>query len=168
MTQPVTVKYTPSQQDYAQVLRLLILQSIVNWIMLGFLVIVFGFMVFNIVSQGTSVTFFELIWLLLPPLFIVYIIFIQPNRMAKQYMANEKMAAETTWELDDLGVKISTAFGETFLEWEKLSKLVTSKDYYLLTLKKTRYASRFLPRRSFTTPEEQDAFLQLVTGHLSK
>ena len=90
MTQPVTVKYTPSQQDYAQVLRLLILQSIVNWIMLGFLVIVFGFMVFNIVSQGTSVTFFELIWLLLPPLFIVYIIFIQPNRMAKQYMANEK------------------------------------------------------------------------------
>ena len=168
MAQSITLKYTPTQQDYAQVLRLIMLRSIVNQILMGFLAVGFVFIIFNIVSQATPITFITLIWLLLPPLFIIYIIFIQPNRMAKQYMANEQLAAEYTWEVGDAGVQISTSFGSTQLEWDTLSRLVTTKDYYLLYVKKSRYAPRFLPRRSFTSEQDQNTFLQLITSHLSK
>jgi YcxB-like protein len=168
MAQSVTVKYTPTQQDYAQVLRLIMLRSIVNQILIGFLVLGFVFILFNLVTQATPISIFALIWLLLPPLFIIYIIFFQPNRMAKQYMNNEQLATEYTWEVNDSGVKISTSFGSNQLEWDSLSRLLPTKDYYLLYIKKSRYAPRFLPRRAFTSAEEQDAFLQMMTSHLSK
>lgn len=168
MAESVTLKYTPTQQDYAQVLRLIMLRSIVNQILIGFLVLGFVFILFNLVSQATPISAIALIWLLLPPLFIVYIIFFQPNRMAKQYMSNEQLAAEYTWEVGDAGVQISTSFGSNQLEWDSLSRLMPTKDYYLLYIKKSRYAPRFLPRRAFTSAEQQDAFLQMMTSHLSK
>jgi hypothetical protein len=168
MPQSVTLKYTPNQQDYAQVLRLIMLRSTVNQILIGFLVLGFVFILFNIISQATPITLITLIWLLLPPLFIIYIIFFQPTRMAKQYMKNEQLSAEYTWEVGDAGVQISNSFGSNQLEWDTLSRLLPAKDYYLLYIKKSRYAPRFLPRRSFTSKEEEDTFLQLMASHLSK
>jgi hypothetical protein len=168
MEKSVTLKYTPNQQDYAQVLRLIMLRSTMNQIMLGILVIVFGFVLYNIISQATPITLPTILLLLAPPLFILYTLFIQPPRMAQQYMKNEKLAAEYTWEVSDAGVQISTSFGSTQFEWDTLSKLLTTKDYYLLYVKKSRYAPRFLPRRSFTSNEDQETFLQLVTSHISK
>ncbi len=168
MAQSVTLKYTPNQQDYTQVLRLIMLRSTVNQILIGFLVLGFVFILFNIISQATPITLITLIWLLLPPLFIIYIIFFQPTRMAKQYMKNEQLSAEYTWEVGDAGVQISNSFGSNQLEWDTLSRLLPTKDYYLLYIKKSRYAPRFLPRRSFTSKEEEDTFLQLMASHLSK
>jgi hypothetical protein len=168
MAQSVTLKYTPDQQDYTQVLRLIMLRSTVNQILLGFLAVGFVFILYNLLSQATPVTIFALVWLFLPPLFIIYIIFIQPPRMAKQYMANEQLAAEYTWEVGDAGVQISSSFGSTLYEWGNLSRLLTTRDYYLLYIKKSRYAPRFLPRRAFTSTAEQESFLQLITSHLSK
>jgi hypothetical protein len=167
MAKSVTVKYTPTQQDYARVLRLFLVRNTVNQVMLGFLVVAFGFVLYNILSQNTPLTIFELIWLLFPPLFIAYILVVQPNRMGKQYMADEKMAAERTWELDDAGVHIITSFRTEDFEWDMLSRLVTYKDYYLIMFKKNKNNFRFLPRRSFTAPAEQDDFLQFMSDRLS-
>jgi hypothetical protein len=167
MSPSVTVKYTPTQQDYARVLRLFLVRNTVNRIMLGFLVVAFGFVVLNMLAQTTPVTLFEIIWLLAPPVFIIYILVVQPNRMGKQYMADEKMAAERTWIVSDENVQITTSFKPELFEWDMLSRLVTYQEYYLLMFKKSKNNFRFLPRRAFTTSEEQDAFLQLMSGHLS-
>jgi hypothetical protein len=167
MSPSVTVKYTPTQQDYARVLRLFLVRNTVNRIMLGFLVVAFGFVVLNMLAQTTPVTGFEIIWLLFPPVFIIYILVVQPNRMGKQYMADEKMAAERTWIVSDENVQITTSFKPELFEWDMLSRLVTYQEYYLLMFKKSKNNFRFLPRRAFTTSEEQDAFLQLMSGHLS-
>jgi len=168
MVQSVTLKYTPSQQDYAQAIRLFMMKRTANRISLGFLVIAFAIVVLSISTQATPITIFELIWLLFPPLFIIYIIIIQPNRMAKQAMTNEHLAAETTWEVSDSGVQISTSFDSALFEWDALARLITNKDYYLLLFKKNKNTFRFLPQRSFTSAEDQDSFLQLMTSHLSK
>lgn len=168
MPQSVTLKYNPNQQDYAQAIRLFMMKRTANRISLGFLVIAFAIVVLSISTQATPITIFELIWLLFPPLFIIYIIFIQPNRMAKQAMKNEHLAAETTWEVSDSGVQISTGFDSALFEWDALARLITNKDYYLLLFKKNKNTFRFLPQRSFTSAEDQDSFLQLMTSHLSK
>jgi hypothetical protein len=168
MDQTVTLKYTPTQQDYAKTIRQFMMQRTSNRISLGFLVVAFGIVVFSISTKATPITIFELIWLLFPPLFIIYIIVIQPTRMAKQAMQNEHLATETTWEVSDVGVQISTSLDSSLYEWEKLSRLVTNIDYYLLLFKINKNTFRFLPRRSFTSTEDEDTFLQLMTSHLAK
>ena len=169
MAQSVTLKYTPTQQDYAQVLRLIMLRSTVNQILMGFLVLGFVFILFNMVIAGHTNHPLTLIWLLLPPLFIIYIIFYSTQSYGKtvyERMNSWQQNVPGKWVM--LVCKFPPALARLNYEWDKLSKLVTTKDYYLLYVKKSRYAPRFLPRRSFTSAEEQDTFLQLMTSHLSK
>ncbi len=168
MTQSVSLKFTPNQQDFAKTIRQFMMKRTSNRISLSFLVVAFGIVVFSISTKVTPITIFELIWLLFPPLFIIYILVIQPSRMAKQAMENEHLAADTTWEVNETGVQISTSLDSSLFEWEKLSRLVTSIDYYLLLFKTNKNTFRFLPRRSFTSTEDEDTFLQLITSHLAK
>ena len=168
MSQTISLRYTPTQQDYAQVLRLFFWQRTGTKVSLAILVIAFGLILFSIASQGSPPTIFQLIWLLLPPLFVIFTVFIQPTRTAKQVVANEQLVAEATWEVSDAGVQISTRFSSTHLDWDALNKLVTTREYYLLLSKINKNTFRFLPRRAFTSPQDQDLFLELVASHLSR
>jgi hypothetical protein len=168
MSQSVTLRFTPNQQDYAKVLRLFFWQRTGTKVSLVFLAIAFGLICYVIAFQGSPPNVFELVWLLLPPLFAIFVFFIQPSRMARRAVQNERLVTEATWELNDAGVQISSRFDSAHMDWESLNKLVTTSEYYLLLSKINKNAFRFLPRRAFTSPQEQDLFLQLVADHLSK
>jgi hypothetical protein len=166
MSQSITLRFTPNQQDYAKVLRLFFWQRTGTRVSLIFLVIAFGLICFVVASQGSPLTIFELMWLFLPPLFVIYIFFIQPSRMASQAVKNEQLVTEATWEVSDSGVELISRFGSTHMDWESLNKLVTTKEYYLLLSKINKNAFRFLPRRAFTSSQELDVFLTLVGKYL--
>jgi Ca2+/Na+ antiporter len=166
MDQSIKLQYTPNQQDYSSVLRLFYWQRRGTRASLIFLLIAFGLVIFAVILKGPPVTFFEMIWLLFPPLFVLYAFFLQPSRMAKKVMQNEQLAAETTWEVSDAGVQISNRFGSYLLEWGSLNRLVTTKDYFLLLSKNNKNAFRFLPRRAFSSPQEEDHFLQLAGKYI--
>ncbi len=168
MSQNLTIKYTPTQQDYARVLRLFFIQRTGTRISLAFLVIAFCLIVFAILSKGSPPTIFELVWLFLPPLFLLFIFFVQPSRVARQAAKNKQLICEAIWEVNHDGVQISSSFGSTLLDWAALSKLVTYREYYLLLLKANKNAFRFLPLRAFASQQEQDQFLELMANHLSK
>jgi len=135
-------------------------------ISLGFLAIAFGLILYVILSQGTPPTIVELVWLLLPPFFVIFVFFIQPARLANQAVKNEQLTTETTWEVSDSGVQISSRFGSALMEWDSLRALLTTKDYYLLLRKSNKNIFRFLPRRAFISTQEEEQFLQLVREYL--
>jgi len=162
------LRYTPTQQDYAYVVRYFNLQRTGTKISLILLGLAFLLAIFVVASKGSSVTVYELIWLFLPPLFVIYACIIQPASLAKKAAQNEKLVTEATWELSDAGVQITSRFNSTLLEWGNLNKLVTSKDYYLLLSKTNKNAFRFLPRRAFNSPQEEEQFLELVEHNISK
>jgi len=162
------LRYTPTQQDYAYVVRYFNLQRTGTKISLILLGLAFLLAIFVVASKGSSVTVYELIWLFLPPLFVIYAYIIQPASLAKKAAQNEKLVTEATWELSDAGVQITSRFNSTLLEWGNLNKLVTSKDYYLLLSKTNKNAFRFLPRRAFNSPQEEEQFLELVEHNISK
>lgn len=166
MSQSITMRFTPNRQDYAKVLRLFFWQRTGTRVSLIFLAIAFGLICYVVASQGSPPTIFELIWLLLPPLFVIFVLFIQPSRMANVAVRNEQLVTEATWEVSVSGVEISSRFGSTHMDWESLDKLVTTKEYYLLLSKINKNAFRFLPRRAFTSSQEQDVFLELVGKYL--
>lgn len=166
MGQSLILRYTPIEQDYAKVLRLFFLQRTGTRISLALLVIAFGLIIFAITANGAPPTVFELIWLLLPPFFVIFVFYIQPMRVARQASENEQLVTEATWEVNEDGIQISSRFGSTRLDWREMNKLVTTREYYLLLLKVNKNAFRFLPRRAFSSPQEQDQFLELLQKHL--
>jgi hypothetical protein len=166
MNEMQTVRFTPSKDDYSSVLRLFFIQRTSTRLILVVLALAFVLICYVVLSQGIPPTLFELIWLFLPPLFVAYIFFIQPSRMASQAMQNEQLAAEATWEISATGVDISNRFGSTHLEWENLLKLVSTREYYLLLSKVNKNAFRFLPIRAFSSPQEREEFLTLVGKYL--
>ncbi len=166
MSEPLVIQFTPTQQDYAKVLRLFFFQRTSTKVSLGFLVIAFGLICYTVVTAGRVPSLFELVWLLLPPLFVAYVFFIQPSRMAHRAIQDEQLAAETTWEVSDEGVKISNKFASSSMEWVNLQRLVTTKEYYLLLNKLNKNTFRFLPVRAFKTAQEKDQFTALLAKHL--
>lgn len=166
LSEMLTLRYTPNRQDYAAVLRIFFWQRTGTKVSLGFLAFAFGLIIYVILSQGTPPTIFELVWLLLPPFFVVFVFFIQPARLANQAAQNDQLVTEATWELNEAGVQISSRFGTHFMEWDSLQKMLTTRDYYLLLSKTNKNAFRFLPRRAFTSPQEEELFLELVRKYL--
>ena len=166
MSAPVILHFTPNKQDYSKVLRLFFIMRTNTRVSLGFLAVAFGLICYTVASQKTTPTVFELVWLLLPPLFVAYVLFIQPSRMASQAIKNEQLVTVATWEVTDNGVEISSRFGSTHMDWTTLQKLVTTKEYYLLLSKVNKNAFRFLPLRAFTSAQEKEQFLALVRNFL--
>ncbi len=167
MCQPIRLNYIPGRQDYARVLRIYFWRRTSTKVSLGVLIIAFGLVAYTILSKGAPPTLFELIWLFLPPLFVGYVLAIQPARVANQAAKNEQLITEATWEISETGVNISSRFGSNLSEWSSLDKLVTTSDYYLLLSKNNKNAFRFLPRRAFTSAQEETEFRELVARHIS-
>jgi hypothetical protein len=166
MSQSIKISFTPNKRDYASVLRLFLWQRTLTRVSLAVLAIAFALICYVVITRGNIPSFFELIWLLLPPLFVAYIFWFQPSRMASQAVLNEQLVTEATWQVSDSGVEISSHYGTTEMEWENLSKLVVTKEYYLLLSKVNKNAFRFLPLRAFNSPQEKEDFLQLVSRNI--
>jgi len=158
--------YTPNRQDYAAVLRIFFWQRIGTKISLAILAIAFGLILYVVFIQGTPPTIFELVWLFLPPFFVIFTFYIQPARLANQAAQNEQLVTEATWELSELGVQITSRFNSSLMEWSSIRNLLTTRDYYLLLNKKNQNSFRFLPRRAFTSPEQEKLFLEMVQKYL--
>jgi len=158
--------YTPNRQDYAAVLRIFFWQRIGTKISLAILAIAFGLILYVVFIQGTPPTIFELVWLFLPPFFVIFTFYIQPARLANQAAQNEQLVTEATWELSELGVQITSRFNSSLMEWSSIRNLLTTRDYYLLLNKKNQNSFRFLPRRAFTSPEQEKLFLKMVQKYL--
>ena len=158
--------YTPNRQDYAAVLRIFFWQRIGTKISLAILAIAFGLILYVVFIQGTPPTIFELVWLFLPPFFVIFTFYIQPTRLANQAAQNEQLVTEATWELSELGVQITSRFNSSLMEWSSIRNLLTTRDYYLLLNKKNQNSFRFLPRRAFTSPEQEKLFLEMVQKYL--
>lgn len=105
-------------------------------------------------------------WLLLPPFFVIFTFYIQPARLAKQAAQNEQLVTEATWELNENGVQITSRFNTSLMEWGSIRKLFTTRDYYLLLSKKNQNSFRFLPRRAFASPQQEELFLEMARKYL--
>jgi hypothetical protein len=168
MGQSLTLRYTPTVKDYATVLRLFNSRRTSMKVSLVLLAIAFGLILFAILTKGSPLTALELIWLLFPPLFVIFTFYLQPVRIAQKAVQNEQLVAEATWEVSGAGVQILSRYGSTNLGWETLKKLVQTRDYYLLLSKENKNSFRFLPRRAFTSPQDEQLFLQMVNQNIPK
>jgi hypothetical protein len=166
MRQTIELHFTPTQADYSAVLRKFFWRHTSTKISLVALVGAFALVLYVVLSKGGPPSIYELFWLVLPPLFVVYIFFMQPRRIAHQAAQNERLMADVKWYVTPNGVEISSTFETTLLDWPSLSKLVEAGEYYLLLSKAKKNAFRFLPRRVFISSQDEEEFRELVQEYI--
>jgi hypothetical protein len=84
MSQPSTLRFTPNQQDYGTVLRNSFwLQADVK-VSIMILAGAFGFVIYLVLAKSSPISFYELIWLWVPPVLATNIFLIQPSRLMRR------------------------------------------------------------------------------------
>jgi hypothetical protein len=85
-----------------------------------------------------------------------------PISAARQFEKDERFRADITWTLDDEYIRIATRFQDVKLAWSNFRQAQEFKDYYLLIIRTAGTALRPVPKRAFTSPEQEQAFRELV------
>ncbi|MBN1429672.1 MAG: YcxB family protein [Anaerolineae bacterium] len=176
--EPITFTYTPIKDDYTVPLRSHWMRSLVTMIsllvlgsitlfMLGISLLGCIMMLLTCMLSddsglvGILTVVFSLIgsaftWII-PGMYLWLLI-----SAARQFEKDERFRADITWTLDDEHVRIATRFQDVNLPWSSFRQAQEFKDYYLLIVRTTGTALRPVPKRVFTSPEQEQAFRELV------
>ena len=110
-----------------------------------------------------------MLWLIVvvAPLFAAFAVFIwQPYRMKRQAEKEEQLRSEMIWEVDDTQVVITTSLAAAKMDWQVFRQVIETKTDFLLCMAASKHMVRFVPKRAFESPEQEEAFRALVRSKL--
>jgi hypothetical protein len=160
MNEPLSFSFTPTRADYIISLRAFYLRQRTSWLVMllfgagiicGLLIPLFtDSFPFNLATFAALAFGFYLFFSLL----------ILPTMSGNRVDKNERLRAETFWDVNSTGVTIKTEFAETTFDWPTIGKVLVTRDYYLLVYATHKNIFQILPKRAFTS-EEQEAEFQI-------
>lgn len=113
-------------------------------------------------SQGSSIAIFILAIALAYLLIAVATVAAPLIRIRQTAAQDESMLAETHWSVSADQIQVRNQFDETELRWEMFRRIIQTRNYILLVFADNPRQFTFLPRRSFLTSQDNQAFLQLA------
>jgi hypothetical protein len=180
--EPLTFTYRPISEDYVVPLRTHWRRRpffIIAFTLSGLLALFFiGITIFGVVLTLTSgmsskdissslmCNVFPLICAATFGMYPLIFWVIVPASGAKVFQRDEHLQAETTWSLDDDGIRITTRFEEHKIDWGTFHQVQETKDYYLLVMRAVKMALRAVPKRAFTSADQEMAFREIAQRHL--
>jgi hypothetical protein len=168
VTEPITLRFTPTEQDYQQAARALGLKRGSLWISLGMMVLLEACLAFTLLSSSEPAPLLSWLFLLIPPLMLVAIFYGLPYWTTRRVKGNERLLAETTWNLTDEGVAMQNRFAESKLDWGSFAGLSENRDYFFLQLSANKRLHHLIPKRALPTAEEQARFRDFVVQHIPR
>jgi hypothetical protein len=158
----MTFTFQPTEKDYVSALRAFALRDARTLIALG------GFVILNLgmaaIFSGPVRWIFAALALVFP--FIVFVM--NPWQVARQVLKHERLRAETTWQVHEDGVTISTAFAENRMDWGTFQRVVETNAYFMLLYTVNRRAFQLLPKRAFAAPEQEQSFRELLAARVGR
>ena len=153
----IQLRITPEPDDYARVMRIVYRRQKAAWVSGILLGIAF---VFGLIFAGQL----PLGWVfLLPlPLYIVYVSVFMPMTMRQRARSNPRMLAETSYGFGEDRISIKNQFRESELEWGALRECLETEHYFLLSMSADKPLFQFIPKRSFESADQMDAFRSLA------
>lgn len=163
MTQPLEFRFALTRDEYVRSVRAFHLRRPMNWI---FLVV---FVVLAMIQWSLFYVALDLFVLtaLLPLLFYVATLFvIMPWMLGRQIQRNERMRVEMNWRVTEDRIAVSSAHGESTMDWGTFQRVVETPDAYLLIFSVNKNMFQIVPKRALT-PEQRPVFEQLLAQKLS-
>jgi hypothetical protein len=166
VAEPMTLHFTPTEQDYLRAARALSLKRGSLWVSVGMMALLEGCLFFTVLTSAQPAPLLSWLFLLFPPLVLAALFYGVPYWSLRHVKGNERMLAETTWDLNDEGVAMKNRFAESKLDWGSFAGVSENRDYFFLQLSANKRLHHFIPKRALPTPEEQAHFRQFVAQHL--
>jgi hypothetical protein len=176
--EPITLTYTPIKDDLVIPLRsqfmrrpLLVIQFAISGLLALFMLSLSamgcisalltrsggdepGMGIVSLVFPLFCAAFFSIV----PAMYL----FVIPAQRTRLFKKDERYRADNTWTLDDDHIIMATRFEEHKFDWSNFPQVREIKNYYLLMSGATKAAMFVLPKRAFTSPEQEQAFRELV------
>lgn len=168
MQTPIRFDFSLTVDDYKTGTRMFYLKQTSVWIgvVLSGIFFFYGIILLFTGDRELLVTSL-LITALFPVLLYVYFVR-SPNQVKKRIAQSERFTSPQKWRVDQNQILISQKSGETRVKWDEFVGLIESKDYYLLRFSVNRNAFQIVPKRAFSSEEQQEAFRELVRQNMGK
>ncbi len=99
---------------------------------------------------------------------LIYIYSIQPRKAAQEFEKHERLRAEKTCRFTEDGITVTTPFGEDQIRWAIYQKVVDIDGQYLLILANDRQRFFAVPKRAFSSAEQEEMFRSLAKQKIGR
>ncbi len=168
MAEPITLSYTLTLQDYQKAARVLAMKRGSLWVSVGMMVLAEGCLIYTLLASSEPVSLLSWLFLLFPPVLLAGLYLGLPYWSTRHVKGNERLLAETTWDLSDDGVVMKNRFAQSKLDWGSFGALSEDRDFFFLQLSGNKRLHHFVPKRALPTPEQQAQFREFVMQHLPR
>lgn len=153
--------FTPNREDYIKALRAFQLRQRWTWVfmVIAGVAVVCGLM---LVILTQEISYFFTFPVILLVFFVIFLFFVNPITVGDQVEKNERLQSETTWEVSEEGVAISTPYAQSKFDWGTLGTVYETGDQFLLAYSANKRMFQILPKRAFESREQVDDFRSLA------
>lgn len=163
MTQPLEFRFALTKDEFVRNARWYYVRRPSTWILLVLLVVL-------AITQWSAFYVSPLLFVVaagLPLLLYVTVLFlIVPWLLGRQVQRNERMRVEMNWRVTDDRIAVSSAHGESWMDWGTFQRVVETPHAYLLIFATNKNMFQIVPKRALT-PEQRSVFEQLLAQKLS-
>jgi hypothetical protein len=170
----ITFQFTPTKEDYSETMIAYTVNTVgivvANIFLIGMEILLTSIALSMPDLASRSDWFFALIIPWIVPVVAVYVFFnpltLIGARIRKQVADNPQLTPLTLWQLDEDQFALKTEFLDTKYAWSVFQKAVELERHYLFIHTVNERVFTFLPKRVFTTPQQEADFRTLVEKKL--
>ncbi|MBG0787683.1 MAG: YcxB family protein [Anaerolineaceae bacterium] len=106
-----------------------------------------------------------LVSLLVGGFYVVYYFIVTPAQLTKKINQNEALKKERKITFGETEVDLMVGRNTSRLPWENFVHVLNGRQMYIMVYEEEKKIYPFLPKRAFTEPDAEKAFLQMLDEH---
>lgn len=165
MDESFTFRFTPLERDYICTYRTFSLRLNSTKIILMITGVLFLCDLFYLLFSRLQFNIIVIFTILMFPMFIFRVFF--PLGLYNQLKSNERLLAEVTWNISEVGITTGTKFVETKLDWGSFKEYFDTPNYFFLIYSTNKNCFLFIPKRIFGSfTGQQQYFRNILDNHV--
>jgi YcxB-like protein len=164
MMPALELRFTPTKDDYVQVVRAFYRHDWRIWLATGLTAVLFVTGIAYLV-WGPEPPTLGVALLIALPAWAFYLAVLWPVQLSQQVQRRKELRSPTVWQLTEEHVLIRDLSGDQRFQWSDFCKVVETRYHYLLIFAVNRRAYAIAPKRALVS-EQEALFRDIVARHL--
>ncbi len=165
MDEPITFIFIPTEKDYSKTLWALSYRNTRTAIVIGIWVVLTALALWAFFRGELGSGFFPGGIFLLALVVFILTFLLTPLRARLQVRKNPGYTNPVTWQMDDNEIIVKNGDVESKFSWNTFSRIREIPDYYLFIFASYPRMYQFIPKRAFSSPEQEEKFRNLIKEH---
>lgn len=168
----VTYQFKPTKDDYLKAFRAFYLSNWFIWAgLMAFMLFLFLCWISSFLFNVSSLEYgrgFLLFFFLALAFFLVFTLLFNPLKAANKAETDERFGSPVEGEVSNEYITFKYKFSEAKLDWGSFHRMIESKDQFLLVHSANKNMFQIIPKRAFSSTEDEQAFRIIVNAKIPK